>query len=788
MKPLTTYLLYGFFLAAMSPALAQNPTQSIKGTITDKDTRQPLIGATVVVSTAEGQPGTVTDYDGKFELADVPVGRHRLEFQYLGYEPYIIDDAILNSAKELVLNIELVEQAVVTEEVVITARAHGNEPLNELAMVSTRSFSVEETQRYAASANDPSRMAVGFPGVQANRDARSDIIIRGNSGIGLLWRLEGIDIPNPNHFARRGSSGGGITIFSVSMLSNSDFSTGAFPAEYGNAFSGVFDIKFRNGNMEKREYTFRAGMLGLDFSTEGPIKKGKSSYLVNYRYSTLGLLDAMNIRLVDERESNRFQDLSFKLNFYSENGKHITSVWGIGGLSDEYFEAVKGVENWETYTDYQTRDFDTDMGVVGVNHNYLIDDKSYLRTSLAVMGQKVLFRNDTLTTELIPTNVSDELYFNNRLVLSSYYNRKLSPKAAFKGGFIASRLSYDLSYRYLLDEAYRTYLDEAGSTFLLQPYANLRLRPHVRWTVNLGLHAMYFTLNESSSLEPRLGVRYQATEKASFSFAYGLHSRILPIGTYFTLVPTMEGERFQPNQELNLIKAHHFVLGYDQLLGKSQRLRLEAYYQRLFNVPVSIDPQSTFSLINQIEGYATRELVSEGTGTNIGLDVTYEQFFSNGTFFITAASVYNSTYEALNGETYDTRYNSQLLGSFMGGKEWPAGERAVLQTGLRILYSGGQRITPILSPMRDPFDPASPTLDDTMPFSIQVGDYFRPDLRIAYRRDNPANAWYIAIDIQNFINRDNDDALDYNFDPDRKDWVFGFQSGIVPVLSFQIDF
>ncbi|MCB9298116.1 MAG: TonB-dependent receptor [Lewinellaceae bacterium] len=787
MKPLSAYLLPGFLAMAFLSVSAQNPTQSIKGTIVDKDTRQPLIGATVIVATAEGQPGTVTDYDGRFELPAVPVGRHRIEFQYLGYEPYVIGDAILNSARELVLDVQLVERAVVTEEVVITARAHGNEPLNELAMVSTRSFSVEETQRYAASANDPSRMAVGFPGVQANRDARSDIVIRGNSGIGLLWRLEGIDIPNPNHFARKGSSGGGITIFSVSMLSNSDFSTGAFPAEYGNAFSGVFDIKFRNGNTEHREYTFRAGMLGLDFSTEGPIRRGKSAYLVNYRYSTLGILDAMDIRLVDERESNRFQDLSFKLHFNSENGKHITSVWGIGGLSDEFFEAVKGVDNWETYTDYQTRDFDTDMGAVGVNHSYLIDGKSYLRTSLAVMGQKVLFRNDTLTRELEPAIVNDELYKNSRLVLASYYNRKLSSRAAFKGGFIASRLSYDLFFRYLLGTAYRTYLDEQGGTFLLQPYANLRLMPHARWTANLGLHAMYFTLNGSASLEPRLGVRFQATEAASFSFAYGLHSRILPIGAYFTLVEAGAGEVSQPNEELGLIKAHHFVLGYDQLLGKSQRLRLEAYYQRLFNVPVSVDPQSTFSLINQIEGYATRELVNEGTGTNIGLDITYEQFFTNGAFFIAAASVFNSTYEPLNGETYDTRYNSQLLGSFMGGKEWPAGDRGTLQTGLRLLYSGGQRITPILSPARDPFSPADPLLDESRPFSLQVGDYFRPDLRVAYRRDNPANAWYIALDVQNVISRNNDDALDYNYDPDLGKWVFGFQSGIVPVLSFQID-
>lgn len=773
------YLVLPFLLSAQ--------TQIIRGTIYDEDTRQPLIGATILVPNLETAIGAVTDIDGNFEL-EVPVGRHRLEFQYLGYEPYVMEDAIVNSAKELVLSIGLVEGTILTEEIVVTARKRGNDPLNALAVVSTRSFSVEETQRYAASVNDPSRMALGFPGVQGNRDARSDIVIRGNAALGLLWRLEGIDIPNPNHFARRGSSGGGITIFSVSMLSNSDFSTGAFPAMYGNALSGVFDIQFRNGNMEQREYTFRAGMLGLDFSTEGPIRKGKSSYLFNYRYYTLGILDAFDIRLVSERESNQFQDFSFKLNFNSTNGKHLTTVWGIGGVSDELNEAVEGVDKWETYTDYLTRDFDTDMGVVGVNHNYLIDDKSYLRTGLALMGQRILYRNDTLDQNLVATVLNDQLYTNSRLVLTSYYNRKLSAQASLRVGAIASQLYYDLHYRFLLGDNYRTYLAEKGNTTLLQPYANVRLRPHPRWTFNVGLHATYFSLNQTSAIEPRLGAIYQFSDRTSFNFGYGLHSRIVPLGHYFIQVEDDQGQIHQLNRDLDLMRAHHLVLAFNQLLGDHMRLRLEAYYQRLFSIPVSSDPASTFSLLNHIEGYAAKALVSEGTGSNYGLDVTFEQFFNQGTFFIVAGSIFSSTYEPLNGKTYDTRFNSGLAASLMGGKEWSVGPQATLQTGLRLLYTGGLRVTPVLLPQRDPEDPINPILDEANAFSQQVGSYFRPDLRVAYRRDNPNNAWYLALDVQNFISRKNDDSLDYDFDPNLQDWVFGFQGSLVPVLSFQIDF
>lgn len=779
---LLSFALFGCTL------FAQGTVQTIKGKILDKDTKQPLIGATVLVTSIDSRPGAVTDLDGNFELPGIPTGRHQLEFSYLGYEPFTIEDAIVNSAKELVVTIELVESSITTDEVVITARSYGNEALNELAMVSTRSFSAEETQRYSGSANDPSRMAVSFPGVQSSRDNRNDIVIRGNAGFGMLWRLEGIDIPNPNHFARRGSSGGGITVFSVGLLSNSDFSTGAFPAEYGNALSGIFDIKFRNGNTEKREYTFRAGMLGIDVATEGPIKKGKSSYLFNYRYSTLGILDAFDIRLVDERESNRFQDLSFKLNFNSANNRHITSIWGISGISKEFFEAVDGTENWQTYDDYLTRTFNTKMGAIGINHNFLIDEKSYLRTSLAIMGQNILYQNDTLNQDLSSRLIIDEQYTTNHLVVSSTYNRKFSPKVTLKAGLIGKGIQYNFLYGSILSpHPTDPYIDETGRTWQFQGFANFRIRPNPRWTFNLGLHLLHLGLNGTSNLEPRLGVNYQISESAEISLAYGNHSRIVPLPNYFIREYSNNGFQL-PNSNLDLIKANHLVLAYRQFLGKSLRLQLEAYYQSLYDVPVSTDPNGTFSLLNHVDGFYAIPLISEGTGTNMGLDLTLEKVFSNGTFFILAGSVFNSTYEPLNETTYDTRYNSTIAGSFMGGKEWPLNENATLQTGLRLVYGGGQRLTPILSPARDPRDPSVPILDESRPFTLPVGEFFRPDIRIAYRRDNPSNAWYIALDVQNVIGRKNEDPLDYTYDPDLKNWVFRSQSSIVPVLSFQIDF
>ncbi len=788
MKTSLSLLLY---LSIAYSSIAQTSVQTIKGTVVDKDSQQPLIGATISIDGVDPPMGATTDVEGRFRLENVPVGRHTLQCQYLGYTPYVSDNLVVNSAKEVELNIALTEAGITTEEITVTAYSRPNEALNELSLVSTRSFSVEETQCYAASANDPSRMAMGFPGVQPSRDSRSDIVVRGNSGIGLLWRLEGIDIPNPNHFARRGSSGGGITIFSVSMLSNSDFSTGAFPAEYGNAFSGVFDIKFRKGNREKREHSFRAGMLGLDLATEGPIKKGRSSYLINYRYSTLGLLNQMGIYLVNPRTDNIFQDLSFNLFFPAKDNKSIITVWGIGGISDE-FNRTDGDDptQWNSYTDYLRRDFQTDMGAIGATHTWLRNDRSFLKTSIAAMGQKILFVNDTLNNTLTPGIVNEEKYTNLRYSLSSYFSQKLGSKTTLKTGVFLSNLHYDLSHNELADDdsnRFINYIDEDGSSWLVQPFLQFRFRLSPKWTFNAGAHALYLTLNETWSVEPRLAAKYQLGERNAISLAYGLHSRMLPIGTYFTKVET-NGTTTLPNLDLDLIKAHHLVLSYDHLFANHLRFNVEAYFQHLYDVPVSADSNHTFSILNRIDGYGTEALVSEGTGQNTGLDITLEKFFNKGTFLLLGASVFNSTYTDLRGDRHNTRYNSNFAATLMGGKEWTFQRGSVLQTSLKLLSNGGARITPLLDNVPVSRYSRDAPFDESRPYSEKVNPYFRPDIRVAYRVNRPQVAWTLALDVQNIISRKNEDGLDRTYDPDTNSWVARDQSGLTPILSFQIDF
>ena len=774
------------FLLFSGIAYAQTSFPSIGGEVIDRDNRQPLAGATVSVTADDYFNGTVTDERGRFEIKNIPPGRYRIEVSYLGYETERLSNVLHTSARALSLDVSLRRTSVLADEVVIRPLSTDSDPGNEFSLLSSRSFTVEETQRYAASVNDPGRLAVGFPGVQPQRDTRTDIFVRGNSASGVSWRLMGIDIPNPNHFARIGSSGGGISIFSASLLATSDFSSGAFPAEYGNALAGVFDMQFRRGDMYNRQYTFRAGILGLDFAAEGPIKKGESSYLVNYRYSTLGILNELGIHLVGPRISNTFQDLSFMTHFSLPESRHQFSIWGIGGISRENERAEEDINDWKTYTDYQTYDFNTNMGAIGLRHTFSIDDQSFLTNSIALMGQQIEFRYDTLNTEMDDFTVDDQLHRDNRLTLASTYHRSINPKIRLKAGIHASLIFYDFfreEYEFE-SRSQQTIIDGSGTTGLLEAYGQLSWIPTTRWQLTAGLRSMHFTLNNTTSLEPRMAIRYQISSQQRIGLAYGLHAMALPLGSYFTRSPELPGQL--PNLNLDLLRSHHLVFSYSIDFAEGWRLGAEAYLQFLRKAPVVDDPDRTYWYLNEIQSFATEPLVSEGKGINRGVDITLERFFSRGIFMILSGSIFKSESEALDGKRHSTQFNSRYAGTGMGGYELDLGEGNSLQFGAKVIYTAGLPITPLLENVE--FNDRNPPLDESRPFSIQVEDYFRTDLRVAWRKNYPTSSFLLALDIQNVTSRENVDIVRRQYDPDLNEWVYNRLAGITPLISFQLEF
>ena len=786
----TTTLLFTIGIGTV--AAAQQLSQTIRGTVVDADTREPLIGAEVFVPGTDPLIGTVTDVDGNFLLPKVPVGRQSVQCNYLGYLSFLRDNIQISSAREYFLEIAL-RSGIDLAEVVVNAYER-NEAVNELFVASVRRLDPEELQYHAASANDPGRLVMGFPGVQPSRDTRSDIVIRGNSSAGVLWRLEGIDIPNPNHFARRGSSGGGITIFSASLLGSSDFSVGAFPAEYGNAFAGVFDMRFRNGNMFKREHTFRAGLLGLDLATEGPIKEGKSSYLANFRYSTLGILNAAGLYLVGPRTDNNFQDFSFKI--YNKGKKSQLSFWGIGGNSREIFSAEE--LPWTTYSDYTAYKFTTRMAVVGASWNHLLDERSFIQVNAALMGQNIFVRDDTLNLQEQPFAINREDFTTRQATVHAFYKRTFGPKWNLKLGTISTLMGYELSrekwaaergaYANLISGSSQPGERPSGSDFLplqLQYYLQFSFRPAPKLVFNAGGHLLNARVGSSkTAIEPRLALQYTLSERNSLSLAYGLHSRMAPLGSYF--VRLADGS--YPNLELDLIRASHLVLAFDQRLGDNLNLHAEAYYQALSKVPVGTAPGQIYWSLNDVQGFAEGTLASTGTGRNIGLDLYLEKFFHQGTFFVLSSSVFSSTFQVPGfSERYNTQYNSRFSLTFTGGKAWKLNDNTFFEGGFRLLFNAGAPITPI-SPGFESVDGEDPVLDGLQPYAERIAPYIRPDLRLALRKNKAKSAYWLALDIQNLINRRNEDAIDYEFDVALGRWGSRRQSPLTPLLTFELNF
>ncbi len=786
------YLLFAFSLLLTTALVAQTPTQTIRGRVSDKITRQPIPGAAIIIPGSSPLLGTVSDEKGLFRLEKVALGRVAIECSFVGYETWVSQELILGSAKELVLEIEL-EEGLMLEGVEVRAGAADlNAPVNESALVSARSFSVEETERIPASVNDPGRMALAFPGVQkGGNDTENDIIIRGNSSFGVLWRLEGLDIPNPNHFARPGTSGGGITVFSASLLARSDFSTGGMSAEYGNALSGAFDVRFRAGNQEQREYRIRTSLLGLDFATEGPLQKSRSSYLFNYRYSTLGLLNKMGFHLVGERVSNDFQDFSFNLTFDGKDERSKFTVFGVGGLSLEHYTPVEVPEERDPgrANHWEDRRQGSNMGVVGATFTRLLQGDAYLRLVVGAMGSFIFRQYDTLDLRDRPFRYNTQDYYDNRVSAALTYSARLGERLRLKTGAIAHQVFFDF-FKETSPRNSRTDIgqqqsllsvDGGGATQTLQTYGQLTWKPGERWTLHSGLHLLHLTLNGSSALDPRFSASYQISPAQRLSLALGRHSQMLPLAAYFFNT----GQSY-PNRHLPMIYSRQAVLGYSIVTPAKLKVTLEGYAQWLANVPVEPRANSTYWMLNNQSEFPEFAVRPDGTGTNKGTDLTIEKFFSNQFYFLVTGSLLDGRFTAYDGRSFHTRFSNRWATTYTVGREFAFRKGGVLQVGTRILRNGGFRYSPH-DPVASAFSGRYVELEGAQ-WSAQVPAYMRFDGRIAWRKNRPRYTFNLSLDIQNLSGRDNINSVGY--DPLRNATYFSAYDGsdFIPILGAQWDF
>ncbi len=782
-------LVLAFVLSGIVCTLnSQTLFQTVRGTVVDKISQTPIPGAVIQVMNVDPAMVTTTDEDGKFTFAKVPVGKQSLNITYLGYKPSALQNLSVNSGKELVMNVNLEEDIKQMNEVEVTAKVEKNKPLNEMSTVSTRAFSVEETQKFAAAANDPARMALAFAGVISGPDGNNTISIRGNSPNGLLWRMEGVEIPNPNHFSNVGTSGGGISILSSQLLNNSDFSTGAFAAEYGNALSGVFDLKLRKGNNQKREYTIQLGVLGADIAAEGPFKKGyDGSYLINYRYSTLSVLGKIGVPLGDA--ITNFQDLSFNIYLPTKKAGAF-SMFGFGGISDQTSYAKKDSLKWEEdeWLRYSSK-FSANTGAVGLTNTKLFSNQSYLKTALVFSGTENGYDENKMHDDYTTfTKQYLQRFLQSKITLSSVYTQKINAKSNIRSGFILNQLGYNLSQKDLGDSTVLIErINVKGSTQTAQAFFQWNYKVTPKLTTNVGLHYFHLLLNNSNSLEPRASLKYELTQKNVFTMGYGMHSQLQPTGVYFAKKQNDDNTFSTPNKNLKLSKAQHLVIGYDRIINDFSHIKTEVYYQHLFNVPVSVDKTSTYSMLNEVDGYNTDQLTNKGLGRNYGLELTYERFLHKNLYYILSTSLYNSEYKAANDVWYNTRFNTNYAVTFTAGKEWILSEKRknrVIGFNIKSIYVGGYRYTPIDLPASIAAGDAKFQTEKT--FEDKNPDYYRLDIRVSVKRNYKHVTSTLALDIQNTTNRKN--VGGQYFDMKTGSVKYWYQTPLLPLLSYRLEF
>jgi hypothetical protein len=757
-------------------------TQRIRGTVIDGILQKPIAGATVLLPSQNRS--VRTDSAGAFRFTEVPVGIQQLFITHVGFKEIYLDNMNVNAGKEVVLTVTMENLIRSENEVIVKANSKKNKPLNDMSVVSARAFSVEETQKYAAAVNDPLRMATGFPGVLAAEDGNNDIIIRGNAPTGLLWRMEGVDIPNPNHFAIAAGTGGGISILSAQLLSNSDFVTGAFASEYGNALSGVFDLKLRKGNNEKREYTLQAGVLGLNAAAEGPIMPFyKGSYLVNYRYSTLGLLDKMGV--VKLNGSTVFQDLSY--NVYLPTKRMGTfSFFGFGGLSSDRQVAKKDSVKWTSEDDRYDSKFRSNTALSALTHNISLGTKTNLRSSVAFSynanGDDVHYVEDDLAWN----KVYQDDYTTKKWNIASTLNHKFSNKTSLRTGATVNFIQFDY-YQQSKDNPdapLKEDMNTKASTQTVQAFAQLQYKASDNLAFNFGGHYLRLFYNNTWSVEPRASVKWDVNSRNSIAFGYGLHSQAQGWGIYFA-EENHNGQITRSNKNLDFTKSQHFVLSHNLLLAKNLRLKTEVYYQELFDVPVSASDTNTQSTLNILNNYIADPFVNKGKGRNYGVEISLEKYLSNHFYYMFSNSFYQSKYTALDGVERNTRFNGNHISTLLAGKDFISSSKSkTVGINIKTIYAGGLRTTPIdleQSRLKD-----YTVFKQKEAYSLQNPAYFRTDLRLSIKWNRSKRTNTLSLDLQNLSNRLN--VYNEYFDKDKGKVVYSYQNGLIPILNYKVEF
>ena len=793
MKQLVRTIIIWGLLILLTPQLSlaqgsNGPTQQIRGEVLETGNQVPLSGVIVFCRGLEEERATLTDSLGQFSFSKIPVGRVNLEFRYLGYLPYMEDGVLIEAGRETIKRIELRPIPKELSAVIVEAKNYSTDPFLAFSTISA-----EEIQRFPANYFDPARYYTQTPGILSDHDGANGLIVRGTSPSFFRWRLEGLEIVNPNHTANAGTFGdrsaanaGGVNMLSTLAMDRATLYRNSGAMLHGNSLSGMMDMQYRKGNQEQFELNLAAGLLGLEAAAEGPLGKKGASYLIHYRYSFVGLLGGLGVDFGDEEIS--FQDLSFHLHLPTKSIGTF-SLFGLGGNSSNYFLGKDDLADVETEKDLQEIDFQSEMGTLGLKHQVQIGKRMSWSTRAAISATESSRLSNPVLADIPVTIFESDSTFQQKIsVITSLNSWKGEERfLSFGLGYLQQedRLFASLSRYQNVESKFEVSSVLLRNSQMAYVYGNWRRAIGLKWNFALGFYINYYVEGEQWKPELRFSMQYEAWENHYFKVMYDAFSQISPpeaSGRYFTSEPGS-------GPALPLMSAENLSLKYFWDVKESVQFTAEIYHNIYYNLPVSSFPDQSYSAFNQVDlsRLASSNIKTDGEGRTFGLEVGYRKLMKDDWFYLASGTLYRSFYTGSQGVELPSAFDRKFNLSGTLGKEWTKvkeDKSRVFGASTRVLFAGGLQAAPI--------DLDVSMLNDLTLFDYSNGytesypAYFRVDLQLNVTWNRPGFSQRLSLDIQNATNQQN--LANYYYDSFTGEIMERYQLGMIPLLTYRVSF
>jgi outer membrane receptor for ferrienterochelin and colicin len=761
----TKFLFFTFFIISSS-VFAQKV--KVYGTVSNVLNNEPIPFANIIL---EGKNiGATSDIDGNFEFQDIEPGTYNFRCSYIGFELSLKSEIRVSPNKNLRLDFQLSENAELIEEVLITANTFNK---TEESPTSLRTINASEIYRSPGGDRDISKVIANLPGVSTAPSFRNDIIIRGGSPSENRFYLDGVEIPNINHFATQGSSGGPVGIINVNLIREVDFYSGAFPANRGNVLSSVMELKQIEGSDESLSGAFSVGSSDAGLSINTPIGD-KSSMLLSVRRSYLQFLfQALGLPFLPT-----YNDLQFKFT-HKPNNKNQFNIIALAAI-DEFSLNTSVNDNIDDSLTLARNNYILDNLPVNEQWNYTIGGTwkhFFEQSNLFVVASRShlnnsatkYFRNIEIEENKLLDYQSEEIENKTRV---EYNFRKESVK--YNVGVGLDHVTYkNNTYNKLLDftkivSSDFSFVKYSAFAQLSKTYINGKLVSSLGARVDNNS----FTKSESApNFSPRASVSYRLTNKSSLNANLG---RFFQLPSYTVLGYTDSTGQYL-NQDVDYIQCDHAVFGYEFNPSNYSKITLEGFYKQYDNYPFSINDSISLANLGGDFGVIGNEDVSSiSEGKSYGIEFLAQQKLSNSIYGILSVTYYTSLFEDKNKELVPSSWDNRYILNLAAGKKF----KGNIELGMKFRYSGGAPYTPFdleTTSGQDWTISQQGYLDYNNVNSLRLADIHTLDVRLDkkwYFKSWSLNAY---IDIQNIYNNKIKLRSDVSNNPDVGELIYDSQ-------------